>query len=428
MKAANGSDDSVVAFVDVNIIDSTGKEPYHGDVLVKGKRIISVGDKLSPETLKGARVFQGKGRTLMSGLCDAHSHMSFNNSETMDGLTNLDIEEHTLFTARSAHIFLDCGYTMCLGAASVKQRLDMVVRDAINQGQIPGPRYLANGQEMAPPDGALIPGITKFVNDADDIVKAVKVMAGEGVDAVKFSMSGDEILDDLRAEDTTFPDDMVAAGSEAAHACGIRVCSHARSDESVVQCLQYGVDIIYHASFVSDSTMLALEAQKDRVYVAPTLNFPYATVHEAQAKGFPVTNSQQTAYTRELDIAIATMREMKKRGIKIMPGGDYGFAWTPHGTYRDLEHFVKLLGYTPMEAILSATALGGEIMLHPNELGKVQPGYYADLLLVNGNPLEDISLLSKRENLDVIMINGKVHKETIGDHPLQYELEKSLAK
>jgi imidazolonepropionase-like amidohydrolase len=79
-------------------------------------------------------------------------------------------------------------------------------------------------------------------------------------------------------------------------------------------------------------------------------------------------------------------------------------------TYRDLELFVKLLDFTPMEAILSATALGGEIMLHPHELGKVQPGYYADLLLVNGNPLEDISLLSHSENIEVIvMVSRSVH-------------------
>jgi imidazolonepropionase-like amidohydrolase len=77
---------------------------------------------------------------------------------------------------------------------------------------------------------------------------------------------------------------------------------------------------------------------------------------------------------------------------------------------RDLELFVKLLDFTPMEAILSATALGGEIMLHPHELGKVQPGYYADLLLVNGNPLEDISLLSHSENIEVIvMVSRSVH-------------------
>ncbi|KAH7922427.1 hypothetical protein BV22DRAFT_1070495 [Leucogyrophana mollusca] len=420
--------DSIIAFVDVNILDSTGREPYHGDVLVKGNRIVTVGGKLSAEALTNARVYMGNGRTLMSGLCDAHTHFSWTNSDSLDGLAAMPVEEHTLFTARSARTFLDCGYTMCVGAASAKQRLDMVVRNAINTGDIPGPRYLANGQEMAPPKGALIDAITRFVEDADDITKTVTNMAEEGVNVVKFSMSGEEMTETLRAEDTTFPDDMVAAGTEAAHASGIRVCSHARSDESILQCLQYGIDIIYHGSFISEPTMDALEAQKNRVFVAPALNWLYGTLNDAAAFGYPVSKAESVGYARELQVAVSGLKEMKRRGIKvrdILPGGDYGFAWTPHGTYRDLELFVKLLDFTPMEAILSATALGGEIMLHPEELGKVQPGYYADLLLVNGNPLEDITLLSHQENIDVIVMNGHIHKETSA-RPHQHEAEKSL--
>ncbi|KAH7914913.1 dipeptidase [Hygrophoropsis aurantiaca] len=404
-------EDTLVAFVNVNILDSTGRDPYRGDVLVKGQRIISVGRKLSPDDLRGARVYQGNGRTLMSGLCDSHAHASFINSPTLDEITAMPIEEHTLLAARSARMFLDSGYTMCMGAAAAKPRLDLVVRNAIQAGDIPGPRYLANGQEMAPTDGALCEGITTFVNSVDEIVKTVHGFADSGVDAVKFSMSGDEILEDLRAEDSTFPDDMVAAGTEAAHSKGIRTCSHARSDESIRQCLQYGVDILYHGSFISDESMYALEAQKNRVYVAPALNILYASMLEAEQGRFGFPKSAVEKYKRELDVCIAGLKEMRKRGVKVLPGGDYGFAWTPHGSYRDLELFVNLVGFTPMEAILSATALGGEIMMHPNELGKVQPGYYADLLLVNGNPLEDITLLSDPKNLDVIVINGRVHKD-----------------
>jgi len=374
-------------------------------------------------------VVEGRGRTLMSGMCDAHTHFSWTNSDSLDGLAGMAVEEHTIFAARSARTFLDCGYTMCVGAASAKQRLDVVVRNAINAGDIPGPRYLANGQEMAPPDGALIDGITRFVKDADDVAAAVKQMVEEdGINNIKLSMSGEEMTETLRAEDTTFPDDMVAAAVEAAHEHGIRVCSHARSDESILQCLQYGIDIIYHGSFISDSTMFALEAQKSRVFVAPALNWLYGTLHDAAAFGYPVSKAESVGYARELEVAIAGLKEMKKRGIKILPGGDYGFAWTPHGTYRDLELFVKLLDFTPMEAILSATALGGEIMLHPRELGKVQPGYYADLILVNGDPLEDISLLSNQENIDVILMNGRVHKEAArgGGRPYEDGAERNL--
>lgn len=95
---------------------------------------------------------------------------------------------------------------------------------------------------------------------------------------------------------------------------------------------------------------------------------------------------------------------------KRYSGGDYGFAWTPHGTYaRDLEHFVKLLDFTPMEAIIAATA-GVASLFDPSELGKIQPGYYADCILVDGDPLKDISILQDHDKLNVIIINGRIHK------------------
>lgn len=103
----------------------------------------------------------------------------------------------------------------------------------------------------------------------------------------------------------------------------------------------------------------------------------------------------------------------------ITRGGDYGFAWTPHGTYsRDLEHFVKLLDFTPMEAIISATAGVAKLFMQDQELGKVQPGYYADMILVDGDPLKDISVLQDHGKLNVIMINGRIHKASPRDFEL----------
>lgn len=233
--------------MDVNIIDSTGAAPYSGDVLVRGERIVSVGRKLAASELEGTRVVQGRGRTLMPGLCDAHTHFTWTNSGSLDGLSSMHVEEHTLFAARSARTFLDCGYTSCVGAASAKQRLDTVIRNAINSGEIPGPRSLANGKEMAPNDGALVAGITRFINTEDEARAAVREYAEQGINLIKLSMSGEEITETLRAEDATIPDPIVAAAVETAHELGMRVCSHARSDESILQCLQYGVDIIYHA-------------------------------------------------------------------------------------------------------------------------------------------------------------------------------------
>ena len=101
--------------------------------------------------------------------------------------------------------------------------------------------------------------------------------------------------------------------------------------------------------------------------------------------------------------------------MRVLPGGDYGFAWTPHGTNaRDLQHFVELLDFTPMEAIRAATVLGGEIFERPDELGRVAPGYLADLLLVDGDPSSDITVLQDHDNLAGIMKDGNWHKEPYG--------------
>ncbi|KZP22948.1 hypothetical protein FIBSPDRAFT_859157 [Athelia psychrophila] len=424
---ADANLDSKIAFVDVNILDSTGKLPYKGDVLIKGKYIVSVGTKLSEEELTGARIFEGKGRTLMSGMVDAHTHFTWTNAGSLEALATMEPEEHTLFSARSARTFLDCGYTQSFGAASAKQRIDVVIRNAINNGEIPGPRHLANSLEIAPTGGALEGGITAFADGPDEARAVVRAHIEKfTVDNIKLSMSGEEINENLRAEDTTFDDANVAAAVDEAHSLGARVCSHARSDESVLQCLQYGVDVIYHASFISDATMDALEVQKDRVFVAPAINSLYGILYDAEAYGYPQSKAESVGYKRELEIAIASMKEMHRRGIRILPGGDYGFAWTPHGSYRDPELFVKLLGMKPMDVILATTALGGELMGRPNELGKVQPGFFADVILVNGDPLEDMGVLSNHKNINVVIMNGHVHKFPPDDGQVWYEPSRSL--
>jgi imidazolonepropionase-like amidohydrolase len=398
-------------FRDVRIIDSTGAGPYPGDVLVDNDRIAAVGT-VDPAHATGARVIEGRGRTLMSGLCDAHTHFSWINSADLDGLGTMPVEEHLLACIDSARTYIDHGYTMCLGAASAKDRLDVVCRDAINAGRIPGPRYLANGPEIAVTGGALVKSITKFADGPEGMRKAVRELIGLGVDQIKLSMTGEEITGTQHAEDTYFSEEEVAAAVAEAHRRGKRVCAHARSAESVKMCVRNKVDIIYHASFTDEEGMDLLEANKDWVFVAPGINWLIASLYEAESFGFPQEAAEAVGYKRELEIATEGLREMHRRGIRVLPGGDYGFAWTPHGTYaRDLQHFVERLGFTPMEAIVAATAQGGEIMLRPDELGKVQPGYLADLLLVDGDPLDDITVLQDPDKLHYIMKDGHFHKE-----------------
>ncbi|KAK0119357.1 hypothetical protein ONS95_010809 [Cadophora gregata] len=405
--------ESKILFTDVKILDSTGKEPYQGDVLIEGERITKVGTVPNVESLKKnpkVRVFHGRGRTLMSGLGDAHTHFTWNGGD-LNRLGELGVEEHVLLTARSAQCYIDSGYTMCFGAASAKERLDIVIRDAINAGDIPGPRYLANGKEMARRDGDLVAGITAYADGPDEMREVIRHHVNLGVDQIKLSMSGEQITEIRSAQDCYFTDEETAACVDEAHGLGKRLCAHARARDSVKMCVRHGVDVIYHASYIDDEGMDMLEAKKTKHVVAPGINWLIATLNDAEAFGYPKEKAEQVGYKKELDAAIRGLREMHRRGITVLPGGDYGFAWTPHGTYaRDLDHFVRLLGFTPMESIIAATAGVAKLFMREHELGKIQEGFYADCILVDGNPLEDITVLQDHDKLNVIVINGRVHK------------------
>jgi imidazolonepropionase-like amidohydrolase len=175
--------------------------------------------------------------------------------------------------------------------------------------------------------------------------------------------------------------------------------------------VKYGIEAIYHASYIDDNGMNMLEKAKTKHVVVPAINWLVCTLNDAEAFGYPKAAAEKAGYKRELDAAIAGLREMHRRGIVVLPGGDYGFAWTPHGTYaRDLEHFVKLLDFTEHEALIAATAGVAAQFMQAHELGKVKAGYYADCILVDGNPLEDITVLQDHDKLNIICINGRVHK------------------
>ena len=267
--------DSKILILDVEILDSTGRLPYRGDILIEGKRFKSVGSVEKKDELmkdENVRVFNGKGRTLMHGLGDAHTHLSWNEGD-LGALADLGVEEHTLQTAKAAKTYIDSGYTMCFGAASAKDRLDVVVRDAINAGDIPGPRYLGNGKEIARRDGELVAGITAFADGPDEMREVIDHHIKLGVDQIKLSMSGEEICEIRSAQDCYFTDEETAACVDAGHKSGKRLCAHARARDSVKMCVKHGVDVIYHASYIDEEGMDMLEEAKTKHIVAPGINW-----------------------------------------------------------------------------------------------------------------------------------------------------------
>jgi imidazolonepropionase-like amidohydrolase len=417
-----------ILFKNVNVLDCTGAPPFTGQVLVEGNRIKAVAPGGSPVAAEGAEIVDGGGATLMPGLIESHSHLTFLDTSDLESLGFVPPEEHMLRTAKNAKKFLDQGFTACNSAASAKARLDVVLRNFINAGDLPGPRTRAASPELATTAGLGDVRLMHMHRETFAIVcdgveefrKTAREMVREGVDTLKINPSGDEFVPHARAHHTVMTEAEIATVCEVAQMHGKRVAAHARSAQSVKLCLKHGVEVIYHATLVDDEACAALEAARDRVFVSPTLGITYTTLNEAAKWGITVQVAESMGLRRELDVAVKNMKELKRRGVRVLPGGDYGFAWNPNGTNaRDIEHFVNLLGFSPMDAILSATKLGGEIMMMGTELGQIKPGYLADILLVDGNPLANVKILQDAGNLLAVMKDGVFHKSPQGARQAQ---------
>ena len=417
-------------FRNVMILDCTGEAPFPGEVRVQGNRIKEIGRAGASLPAGNAEEIDGGGATLMPGLIEAHAHVTFTDVSSLEALGDIPPEEHTLLAMKNARKFLDQGFTALNSAAAAKPRLDVVIRNAIEAGDIPGPRMLAASPELTVTGGLgdvrrqhLHKETFAIVCDgADEFRRVSREMCREGVDTLKINPSGDEFVPFARAHQTVMTEAEIEAVCEVAGSRGKRVATHARSANSVKLSLRHGAEIIYHATLSDEEARDMLEDARDRIFVAPTLGITVTTLHEAEPWGITEEVATNLGLKRELEIAIENMKDLKKRGVRILPGGDYGFAWNPIGrNARDLEHFVKLLDFTPMEAVMAATKLGGQIMMMPDELGQVREGFLADLLLVDGDPLKDVSILQDAARLLVVMKDGAFHKrvEALGHQAVQ---------
>lgn len=396
--------------------DGSGAAPFPGQVLIEGERIVAVAPAAQVvAAAEGAERLDAGGKFLMPGLVEGHAHLSFVDTPRGTALGELPPEDHALLTMDAARKLLGAGFTSACSAAAAKIRLDVAVRDAIERGHTDGPRLLTASPELTV-TGGLGDGrrlhlhqdsFGVAVDGPDEVRRMARLCLREGCDTIKLNISGDYGTESALAETTVMTDAEVAAGVEAAHTIGRRVAAHARASESVKRALRNGVDIIYHCDFADEEALDMLEAQKDRVFTGPAIGIVLARLESLRGDN----SWQGQGFLERLkplyEATCRTHNEMRKRGIRIVIGGDYGFAANPQGTNAcDLEHFVTHLGFSTSEALQAATRTGGEIMKRGHELGQVKPGFLADLLLVDGDPLQDVRVLQDRKRLAMIMKGG----------------------
>ena len=408
------------------IFDASGSAPFEGDVLVEGNRIRAVSKGSGQIPQAGCQVIDGKGKFLMPGMTEGHAHLSFEAVTATEDLITPPPEEHTLLTARVAKALLDHGFTSAWGASEAKLRLGVAVRNEVNAGRLPGPRIRAGSLEISVTGGMgdesklhnPRTGPSIIVDGPEEMRKAVRLCCREGCDNIKLDVSGDPFYPNTPANTTPMSFEEVQMAVETAHAYGRKVNAHTRSIGGTQACLRAGVDVLYHCEYSDAKTLDMFEEAKDRVFVAPTVSLFHTIVkNEAAGNGLSAEVGGYMGIPALLEASAKTHTELRKRGVRHVIGGDYGFAWSRQGTNaRDLQFFVDYYGYTPAEALRCATRNGGAMMTMSSgeKLGELREGYLADLLLVDGDPLADLSVLLKSERLVVIMKDGAIHKNTSG--------------
>jgi imidazolonepropionase-like amidohydrolase len=402
-------------FTNVKVFDGSGAARFPGEVIVRGERIEGVYRDGARTPQESETVIDGNGATLMPGLVEAHAHLTWPSSvERVVNAMKLPAEEHLLVSAQNARITLDYGFTSAYSAGSLGEKFEPALRDRINAGGLPGPRLRASALEKGAEGVMGVPAGHDPTHDRsiDGLRNYVRQMKELGCDTIKFLMSSDEGFAPGGSQVLMYSEEEAQAIGQAAREAGIWLASHAQAAEAIKRSVCAGFRAIFHCTHADEEALDLLEAHKDEMFVSPAPGLLFARCYEAREFGIGPAEAERLGARSGLEAMQRLVPLMKKRGIRVLPGGDYGFPYNPIGrNARDLAIFVDLFGYSPTEALVAATRLGGQLMDMP--LGEIKPGWLADLILVNGDPTEDVTILQNKENLRVIMKGGQFHKHAL---------------
>jgi len=375
---------------DVTVLDGVAAPRPHADVAIVDGLITGVGTALGQPP--GARVVEGRGRTLLPGLIDMHGHLG---SSAPPGET---ADWRLVRCARNARAALRGGVTTMREVGN-RERVGQSVRDAIAAGMLAGPRLLTSGRMIAPTNyGRPLERVT--ADDARELRVAVRTLVEEGVDSIKISVSGGGSSRGSnvgRAHYSTQELEIVVA---EAHRLGKRVAAHAIATEGIRSCVDAGVDTIEHCGWmgvdgrleVDDGLIDRLAVQ--RITVVPTMAVWYRPGYD----DLPSLSPDQRLMRAVREERTAVWRAMHERGVRFAAGPDAWEALAPeHALVREVELMVRTLGLAPLEAIRAATDRAAEALGLADAIGTIAAGKRADLVLCGGDPLARIEDLRRRD-------------------------------
>jgi imidazolonepropionase-like amidohydrolase len=387
-------------------------------ILIENDRVKAVGpvDNIAANAPAGARIIDLSTATVLPGLADCHTHVLLQGDVTAEDydvqLLKESIPYRTIRATVAARAALMNGFTAIRDLETEgAMYADVDVKTAINRGVIPGPRmfvstraFSATGMypllgyswELRMPEGV------EIVDGPDNIRKAVREQVKYGADWIKFYADRRYYIKDGALHSwVNFTDEEMDAMVKEAHRLGHRVAAHAMGWEGIDAALRAGVDSIEHGDGLDDGLMVRMV--KQGTYWCPTIYVGVYVAEGRAAAGAPIWPVMRDLEAKAFNLAV-------RKNVKIVFGTDAGgFPWTENAA-KEFGYMVRY-GMQPMRAIQSATIVAAELLERPNDMGAIEPGKYADIVAVSGDPLSDITEL---ERIGFVMKGGEVYRDEMG--------------
>jgi len=403
------------------VLDADGPRP-HSTVAVEDRRIAAVcSDSVADAALDARpddRVVDLGGRTVMPGLVSSHFHATYHELGSKVAPFGLE-EPPALQAVRAAHhleLALRCGFTGAVSAGA-PFAIDAAMKTAIAEGLFPGPRLMAGSRDVSTTGHAgdkSFPwywdvgarGAVNRSDGPDEFRRAVREEIKQGAEIIKMFVTGGHGTV-APAEQTEMSRAELSAGIEAAHERGALVRGHIANRDALHMALDAGIDVVDHGDGLDETAIERMVGHG--TFLVPSQLFP-ARFAEMTGGGLGFG----AGMAEDIERALAILPLANEAGVKLLCGDDYGAIGLPHGRYADeLEFYVKEAGIAPLDVLRWATRHGAELMGRGHELGAVQQGFLADLLVVDGDPLSDIALLEYPERLLAIMKGGTLAKDEL---------------
>jgi imidazolonepropionase-like amidohydrolase len=383
-------------------------------ILIEGERVKQVGDF---ETVRRSapsvtRLIDLSKETVLPGLADCHTHVLLQGDITAadydEQLLKESIPYRAIRATAATRIALMNGFTAMRDLETEgAMYADVDIKNAINRGVIPGPRMFVATRAFAPTGMYPLSGYSwelkmpegvQIVDGPDNIRKAVREQVKYGADWIKVYVDRRYFMKDGALHSwVNFTDDELKTFVSESHRLGRRVAAHAMGWDGIDAALKAGVDSIEHGYGLDEGLMDRMI--KQGVYWCPTIYVGAYVAEGRAAAGAPIWLTMRDLEAKAFAIAI-------RKGVKIAYGTDAGgYAWSENQA-KEFSYMVRY-GMTPMQAIQSATTVSAELLERPNELGSIEPGFYADIVATSGDPMKDISQLEK---IDFVMKGGRVYK------------------